>query len=131
MRELPGPKGLTPPYYAVIFSSLRSQEDEAGYQAMAVRMEELAQQMPGYLGAESLRGADGYGVTISYWRDTDAIRAWKQHSEHILAQGQGRQSWYECYSLRITRVERDYHFQRDQAAAETCGSGADAEGMAG
>lgn len=103
-----------PPYYAVIFTSLRTDGDQ-GYGAMADRMAELAAQQPGYLGAESAR--DGLGITVSYWRDLASIRAWKAHSEHLLAQQTGRSQWYADYRVRIARVERDYSLA-DSFAAE-------------
>ena len=78
-----------PPYYAVIFSSLR-QGPDAGYGETADRMMELAAQQPGYLGVESLRGPDGFGITVSYWRDEESIRAWKRDAEHAEARRRGR-----------------------------------------
>jgi heme-degrading monooxygenase HmoA len=94
-----------PPYYAVIFSSRRT-PGEAGYGAMAERMVELAAQQPGFLGVESVRGADGFGITVSYWRSEEDIAAWRRHAEHRVAQEQGRAQWYEHYELRVARVER-------------------------
>jgi heme-degrading monooxygenase HmoA len=100
----PTPK---PPYYAVIFTSERtSVEDDYG--RMSERMVELAQQQPGYLGHESAR--DGIGITVSYWENLDAIRNWKQNTEHLFAQQKGREDWYSSYKTRICKVERDYGF---------------------
>lgn len=96
-----------PPYYAVIFSSLRTQENN-GYAAMAKQMEELAQQQPGYLGHESAR--EQLGITVSYWQSIEAIKNWKQVSEHIIAQQLGREKWYSQYKTRICLVEKDYEF---------------------
>lgn len=96
-----------PPYYAVIFSSTRTQGDH-GYGAMADRMMELALARPGCLGAESARGADGLGITVSYWRDEAAIIAWKAEAQHLVAQRLGRERWYEHYELRVCKVERAY-----------------------
>ncbi|WKB51378.1 antibiotic biosynthesis monooxygenase family protein [Eleftheria terrae] len=93
------------PYYAVIFSSLRTPGD-AGYGEMAERMAELAAGQPGYLGVESCRGADGFGITVSYWRSLDDIAAWKAHAEHLEAQRLGHQQWYSGFELRIARVEQ-------------------------
>ena len=98
---------LPPPCYAVIFTSRRT-SGEAGYNAMAERMAALAEQQPGYLGIESVRGSDGFGITVSYWESPGAIRAWKDHAEHIVAQETGVGRWYEHYELRIARVERAY-----------------------
>ena len=96
-----------PPYYAVIFTSERTDADAAGYEAMAARMVELAAQQPGYLGVESVRQADGTGITVSYWESLEAIAAWKRHAEHQLAQARGRMEWYRQYRVRVCRVERD------------------------
>lgn len=98
-----------PPYYAVIFSSLQT-DDVEGYGETARHMVELAATMPGFLGVESAR--DGLGITVSYWADLESIAAWKRHGEHILAQGRGRARWYRHYVTRIARVERDYGFER-------------------
>ncbi len=94
-----------PPYYAVIFTSLRTEGDQ-GYGAMAERMVALAAQQPGFLGAESVR--DGLGITVSYWADLESIAAWKQPAEHLQAQRLGRERWYADFRVRIARVERDY-----------------------
>ncbi len=94
-----------PPYYAVIFTSVRTDGDN-GYEEMANRMVELAEQQRGYLGAESAR--EDVGITVSYWSDLDAIRNWKANSEHLEAQKTGRKSWYESFKVRISKVERDY-----------------------
>lgn len=96
-----------PPYYAVIFTSRRTDGD-AGYGATADRMVELAAQQPGYLGVESVRGADGLGITVSYWESEAAIAAWRAHAEHTLARERGRRDWYAHYELRVAKVERAY-----------------------
>ena len=94
-----------PPYYAVIFSSLRSEVGD-GYAETAARMIELATQQPGFLGVESVR--EELGITISYWSDLESIRQWKTQAEHLEAQKMGREKWYTDYKTRIARVERDY-----------------------
>jgi len=104
-----------PPYYAVIFASRRGAGDQ-GYGAMAQRMAELAAQQPGYLGADSARDADGFGITVSYWASEQAIAAWKAHAEHQLAQQQGQSCWYEHYEIRIAKVERAYGMRHSGAA---------------
>jgi heme-degrading monooxygenase HmoA len=93
--------------YAVIFSSTQSSDTE-GYDATAQRMNELAAQQPGYLGIESTRGANGFGITVSYWESLEAIRAWKANTEHLVAQKNGRERWYASYNLRVCRVEYEY-----------------------
>jgi len=98
-----------PPYYAVIFTSLKNNDDE-GYNKTSSLMVALAQQQPGYLGHESAR--DSIGITVSYWQSLEAIKTWKQQTDHLLAQQLGREKWYECYKTRICLVERDYGFKK-------------------
>lgn len=97
-----------PPYYAVIFTTERNPGDH-GYAAMARRMEELARQQAGFLGVDSARDAV-VGITVSYWSDLDAIRAWREQLEHLEAQRLGRELWYRRYALRVARVERCSEF---------------------
>ncbi len=94
-----------PPYYAVIFTNLRTDGDN-GYAEMADRMCDLAAQQAGFLGFESARG--GLGITVSYWQDLDSIKAWKADAEHLDAQRLGHQRWYSAFKTRIAKVERDY-----------------------
>ena len=96
-----------PPYYSVIFWSQRT-AGENGYGLMADRMVELAAEQPGYLGVESARASDGFGITVSYWTSLDAIATWRSHAEHRIAQESGKTQWYEHYELRIACVERAY-----------------------
>jgi heme-degrading monooxygenase HmoA len=96
-----------PPYYAVIFTSSRTEGDR-GYGHMAERMVELAREQPGFLGVESVRGADGVGITVSYWESEAAIRDWKENAEHQAAQHGGQTTWYADYFLRVAKVERQY-----------------------
>ena len=98
-----------PPYYVAIFTSARTPGDD-GYGAMSDRMVELAREQPGYLGMESVRTADGHGITLSYWESPEAIRAWKANAEHRSAQRQGRERWYGAYAIRVAKVERQAFF---------------------
>ncbi len=97
-----------PPYYAVVFSSQRNAGDAGDYDAVSRRMAELAMQQPGYLGVESARDPEGFGITVSYWDSEDAIRAWRQQIEHVAARERGRRDWYEGFEVRVARVERAY-----------------------
>jgi heme-degrading monooxygenase HmoA len=96
-----------PPYYAVIFSTHRTPGDN-GYGKMVERMIELASRQPGFLGVESARSEDGFGITVSYWASADAITCWKENVEHMVAQELGKAEWYEHYELRIAKVDRAY-----------------------
>ena len=117
---------LTPPYYAVVFSSTLSNELE-GYKEMAEKMEALAKQQKGYLGIDSARNDTstvlrqaqhsklnaGVGITVSYWESLDAIKHWKVNSAHLFAQQKGREQWYNWYNVRICKIEREYEFKLD------------------
>ena len=95
------------PYYAVIFTSLRTEGDN-GYNEMAKRMEELASVQPGFLGLESAR--EEVGITVSYWESLEAITHWKSNSDHLFAQQKGKKDWYSWYKVRICLIEREYEF---------------------
>jgi len=96
------------PYFAVIFTSTIT-KDTVGYNEMAKKMKELAKAQPGFLSVDSAR--EEVGITVSYWDSLDAIKSWKQNSEHLIAQQKGRKQWYSWYNTRICKVEREYEFQ--------------------
>ena len=97
----------TPPYYAVIFSSIRTDSDN-GYSEMSDQLTELVKDQKGFLGFESAR--DEIGITVSYWKDLESIRKWKENKLHKLAQQNGKNLWYKSFKVRVCRVERDYGF---------------------
>lgn len=97
----------TPPYYAVIFTSHRTFDDN-GYSEMVRKMNDLAAKQPGFLGVESAR--ESVGITVSYWRDLESIKLWKANIDHLMAQQKGKEIWYSEYKTRICKVERDYRF---------------------
>jgi len=96
-----------PPYYAVIFTSKRTDGDH-GYEAMAQAMFELALAHPGCLGAETARGDNGIGLTVAYFTDEASIKNWKANARHLVAQKLGKERWYSHYELRVAKVERAY-----------------------
>jgi len=97
-----------PPYYVVIFSSERNANDAVGYDEAAQRMVDLASRQPGFLGVESARNAQGFGITVSYWESESAIAAWKRNADHEAVRKRGRLDWYEHFEVRIAKVERAY-----------------------
>lgn len=97
---------------AVIFVAQRTGADEAGYQAAAAAMDQLAAAQAGYVGIDSVRGTDGLGITVSYWSDENAAIAWRNHPEHAAIRDSGRDRWYSHYSLHVTQVGRSYDWQR-------------------
>ncbi|MFY0691349.1 MAG: antibiotic biosynthesis monooxygenase [Paracoccaceae bacterium] len=96
-----------PPYYAVIFTAQRTAVDK-GYAAMADKMADLARAHPGCIGMETTRNADGFGITVSYWKTEEDILDWKADAKHLVAQQLGKSDWYAHYILRVARVERQY-----------------------
>ena len=98
-------KTPAPPYYVVIFTSIRTEGDK-GYDAMSERMIQLVRKQDGFLGFESVR--DGIGITVSYWKDLESINSWKDNIEHTTARKKGRNIWYKEFKVRIAKVERDY-----------------------
>lgn len=101
-------------YYAVIFTSVRTDGDD-GYKRMADEMVELVSKQPGFLGAESVRDANGFGITVSYWESLDAIRQWKENPSHQIAQKMGKEIWYKQFAVRICKVERDNISNKDDS----------------
>ena len=97
-----------PPYYAVIFTSVRT-EGENKYAEMSDAMVALAQKQEGFLGIESAKNE--IGITVSYWESLDAIKKWKQHTAHQEAQEKGKTTWYKKFKVRICKVEREYEFE--------------------
>ena len=100
-------------YFAAIFTTQRSQSGHDVYEIMTSRMVALAQQQPGFLGVESVRGDDGIGITVSYWTNREAIQNWGLHAEHVKVQAMGRQEFYHWYRIRIAEVVTERAFISD------------------
>ncbi|MEV5885457.1 antibiotic biosynthesis monooxygenase [Streptomyces sp. NPDC052020] len=115
-----------PPYYAVVFTSVRTPDGD-GYDETARRMGELVREIPGFLGEDSARTADGFGVTVAYFRDLAGLDEWRGDTEHRAAKDRGRRQWYERYTLHIAKVEHSHQYERGQRP----GQGAEAEPVPG
>ncbi|MFJ4812399.1 antibiotic biosynthesis monooxygenase family protein [Streptomyces longwoodensis] len=100
-----------PPYYLAVFTSVKT-EDQSGYRETNARMEELVRKIPGYLGMDHAQTPGGLSVTVGYFRDADALTAWRTDTEHRAAQRRGRTDWYESYTLHVAKVERSHGFSR-------------------
>ena len=98
-----------PPYYSVIFTSIKNKNDE-GYKEMSEKMVSLAKTQNGFLGVESAR--EKVGITVSYWKNLASIRLWKAQIDHLYAQEKGKNQWYKAYRVRIAKVEREYGFNK-------------------
>jgi heme-degrading monooxygenase HmoA len=104
-----------PPYYTVVFTSVRSDAGDGtddGYDAASARLDDLVTSVPGFLGMESAHTPGGLGITVGYFRDEDAIKEWRRDAEHRAAQKRGRGEWYEKYTVHVAKVERSYGFVR-------------------
>lgn len=99
---------------AVIFSAKRNARDTKGYDDAAAQMVKLAKQQDGFLGIDSVRDNHGYGITISYWRDDKAAKAWRDNAQHTAIRDKGRDIWYDRYSLQVARIERAYDWTKDE-----------------
>lgn len=97
---------------AVIFLSVRTEDDADGYANAAAEMDRVAAEQPGYCGMEAARGADRLGLTVSYWADEASAKAWRDHPAHKEIRNRGRAHWYERYELVVAEVTRDYDWQR-------------------
>lgn len=101
-----------PPYYAVVFTSRRTESDKKNYSETADLMDQLAAEQKGFLGVESTRDHNGFGITVSYWDSLESIKLWKENTDHQMAQRNGKNNWYSAYSVRVCKVERSYSFDK-------------------
>jgi heme-degrading monooxygenase HmoA len=99
-----------PPYWAVIFTSVRNPHSGDRFDETDERMMALAARQPGFLGVET--ASSPVGITVSYWTDEESIAAWRRNADHELAQHEGRTRWFDAYELRVARVERAQSFTR-------------------
>lgn len=97
-----------PPYYAVIFTSIRN-DGENGYNEMAQKMAELSARQKGFLGMEHAH--KNLGITVCYWESLEAIAAWRENVEHKIAQMKGYETFYKTFATRVCLVERDNIFE--------------------
>jgi heme-degrading monooxygenase HmoA len=125
IEDVPAPSsdGWPEHYFAVIFTNQRTMSDDEMYSLTSERMVELAQQQPGFLGVESVRGEDGIGITVSYWRDRGAIRDWRVNIEHLAAQQMGRQEFYSWYHIRVAEVVAHRSFDAGDMVAGDMAAG--------
>ncbi|MFJ8012054.1 antibiotic biosynthesis monooxygenase family protein [Streptomyces sp. NPDC096339] len=105
-------QAFEPPYVMAVFSNVRT-DDASGYPETLTRMNEIVRANPGFLGYESARTPGGLGITVAYFRDHEALAAWRQDLEHQAAMKQGRADWYESYTLHVATVERSHGFDRN------------------
>lgn len=100
-----------PPYYTVVFTSIRTEVEE-GYTELNDSLWKDAQKLDGFIGAESQRGEDRFGITVLYFKDMETIHQWSKYQKHIRAKEMGKEKWYEGWRVRIGKIEREYGWDR-------------------
>ena len=97
--------------FVVIFRA-KARDLDAEYSAMAAQMRQLALTQFGCLDFTAVTEGD-QEIALSYWPDEASIRAWKQHTDHLMAQKLGRERWYASYSVEVAEVTRRYSHPAD------------------
>jgi heme-degrading monooxygenase HmoA len=103
---------------AVIFEVEPAADGFDAYLAHAARLRPLLEQMDGFISVERFQSITNPGklVSLSFWRDEAAVRAWREHPEHRTTQAAGRAGIFDDYRLRVAEVTRDYGlYERDEA----------------
>lgn len=99
--------------FVVIFRA-KARTLDAEYSAMAAQMRQLALTQFGCLDFTAATEGD-QEIALSYWPDEASIRAWKQHTDHLMAQKLGRERWYASYAVEIAEVRRSYRHSPEPA----------------
>ncbi len=104
---------------AVIFEVLpKGEEGKREYLDIAAQLRPRLDAIEGFISIERFESLSQPGkfLSLSFWRDEQAVEAWRQVGEHRAAQAQGRASLFQDYRLRVVSVIRDYGmFEREQA----------------
>ncbi|MEU4466272.1 antibiotic biosynthesis monooxygenase [Streptomyces sp. NPDC024017] len=108
------------PYYVAVFTTVRTQ-NQNDYSETNACLEDLVKDLPGYLGMDHGQTPGGLGITVSYFRDADALTEWRTNAEHHSAQKRGRAEWYQCYTLHVAKVERSRGFRAGVGPSESAG----------
>lgn len=99
----------------VIFRSRLSEGVESEYSTVAMRMEELAKEMPGFVSIKTFEAADGERVLIVEFESERHSEAWRRHPEHLEAQRLGRERFYSEFRIQVCSPVRQYGFKQDAA----------------
>jgi heme-degrading monooxygenase HmoA len=103
---------------AVIFEVIPSSGGYAEYLDRAAQLAPLLEKMDGFISIERFESLKSPGklLSLSFWRDEEAVRAWREQEQHRAAQTAGRSGVFENYRLRVASVIRDYGLlERDEA----------------
>lgn len=95
--------------FVVIFRAQPAKQDEQ-YTETVNKMRQLALEHYGCLDFIAISEGE-QEIALSYWESEDAIKLWKNDTEHILAQQQGRKTWYKSYTVQVAEIKREYRYQ--------------------
>jgi len=108
---------------AVIFEVEPAEGRQAEYLELAAALKSELERIDGFISVERFQSitTPGKMLSLSFWRDEKAIRAWRNHPGHRTTQARGRAGVFKDYRLRIAAVVRDYdmHDRRDEAPADS------------
>ena len=107
---------------AVIFEAWVSEEARAEYLDLAADLRPLLEPLDGFLSIERFQSLNEPGkvLSLSFWRDEEAIAKWRNLPEHRRAQSAGRDHVFADYHLRIAAVQRNYTMaSRNEAPADS------------
>ncbi len=96
--------------FAVIFEVQPEPERRQEYLDLAAALRPELEKLDGFISIErfaSLTGEDKM-LSLSFWRDEAAVKAWREHLSHRAAQDKGRGGIFRDYRLRVAEVVRDY-----------------------
>jgi heme-degrading monooxygenase HmoA len=105
---------------AVIFEAVPNSGKRDAYLDAAARLRPLLEKMDGFISIERFESLTQPGkiLSLSFWRDEEAVRRWRNVEEHRRIQGAGRASIFADYRLRVAEVRRDYGLKERAQAPE-------------
>lgn len=107
---------------AVIFEVIPKRDRRDQYLDIAADLRPLLEEIDGFVSIERFESLTQPGkvLSLSFWRDEEAITQWRQLERHRAAQSQGREAVFDDYRLRVATVMRDYGMhQREQAPSDS------------
>ncbi|MEE9954475.1 antibiotic biosynthesis monooxygenase [Enterobacter quasihormaechei] len=95
---------------AVIFEAKAAPAHQARYLQLAAELKPLLADVDGFIDIERFQSltTDGKTLSLSWWRDEEAIRNWKQNVFHQAARAEGRESIFSFYRIRVAQLVREY-----------------------
>ena len=105
---------------AVIFEGIARNDRKDAYLDVAARLRPMLEHIDGFLSIERFESLSTPGkiLSLSFWRDEEAVRRWRTTPEHRAGQRAGRESIFADYRLRVAHVLRDYSMSERAQAPE-------------